>query len=104
MRLGELPRRRLCSGERGEELDAVLGRRTLAEEAQRGSEPARGAGGRALSGVVSRFAQDRDGGPVAVRRGALDVVGARRRRRAADRERLGTSLVRAERQPPGEAS
>ena len=54
--------------------------------------------GASRDGFLAGLAQDGDGADVALARRALDVVGARRRRGAARRERLGAPLVGAE--PP----
>ena len=89
-------RQRPRAGE--EELDALLRRRGLREEAQCLCEPVCGACRREPDGFLAGLAQDGGGADVALARRALDVVGARRRCSPSRRERLGAALVGAE--PP----
>ena len=70
-------RQRLGTGE--EELDALLRRGRLREEAQCVCEPVRGACRRQPDGLLARLAQDGRGADVAFARRALDVMGAGRR-------------------------
>ncbi len=99
MALCELTRGGEAAGACQQQRDALFARRRLREQAaERGPEPPRGARRREAGGRLAGLAQDLDGGEVALAGQALDVVGARRRRRAACRERLGASLVGA--QPP----
>ena len=87
-----------ASARASEELDALLRRRGLREEAQCVAEPARGARRRQTGRTLARLAQDCDGGDVTLTRRSLDVVRARRRRGAARCKRLGAPLVGT--QPP----
>ena len=95
-RLGEMAGRRLGAGQRRQQLDAFLRRGGVAEQPQGRREPARRACRRALRGLLAGLAEDCDGRVVALRGGALEVVRACRRRRAACRKRLGASLMGAE--------
>src|SRR6266545_5982278 len=81
-----------------EQPDALIRPRARREETQRTCEPACGSRGGARCDLLSSFAEDGDGGHVALTRAALDVVRARWRGGAPRRERLGAALVRA--QPP----
>ena len=95
-RLGEMAGRRLGAGERRQQLDALLRRGGVAEQPQGRREPARRACRRALRGLLAGLAENCDGVAVALRGGALEVVRACRRRRAARGQRLGASLMGAE--------
>ena len=85
-------------GERQQQLDALLGRRALGEQAQGTLEPPRCARRRALRSRFAGLAQDRDGCGVALAGRERDVVRARGGRGAARLERRRAALVRA--QPP----
>src|SRR5262249_55807559 len=78
--------------------NAALRRSGLREEPQRPTEPPCRAFGREACCCLAGLAQDGSGGEVALARRPLDVVSARRGRRAACRECLRAPLVRP--QPP----
>ena len=84
---------RLRLGERHQERDPVLSRRSFGEEAERELEPAGRAGRRSPGGRLPGFAQHGDGAQIAVPGGVLDVVGAHGGRCALRRERVGAVLV-----------
>src|SRR5215217_1680020 len=94
--VGELAGRGQSTGAREEELDALIRPRARREETQRTREPACGSRGGTRCDLLSSFAEDGDGGHVALARAALDVVCARWRGGAPRRERLSTALVRAQ--------
>ena len=98
MAVGEMARRRQRAGTGEQKLDAVLHGRGLWEQPQRPTEPPSSAFGREPCCRLAGLAQDRNGTEVALARGALDVVGARRHGRTSCGERLGAPLVRS--QPP----
>ncbi len=89
-------RQRLGTGE--EELDALLCRGCLRQEAQGVCEPVRGTCGRQPDGLRARLAKHGRGADVAFARRALDVMGAGRRCSTPRRERLGATFVSHE--PP----
>ncbi len=96
MRFGELTRRGLGAGERGQQRDALVRRRRVAEQPQGGREPPRRSGRRARRGFLAGFAQDRDGVGVAAAGGALEMVRPRCRRRAARGECVDAASMGAE--------
>ena len=84
---------RLRLGDRHQEGDSVLSRRSLGEQAERKLEPTGRTGGCSPRGGRPGFAQDGDGAEIAVPSGVLYVVGAHGRRCALRRERVGAVLV-----------
>ena len=95
----EVANRRLGLGDCHQEGDSVLSRRSLGEQAERKLEPAGRTGGCSLRGGRPSFAQDGDRAEIAVPSGVLYVMGARGRRCALRRERVGAVLVGGEPHP-----
>ena len=76
--VAELAGGRECAGLRQQQLDALLARRSLREQAECFAEPVRCTCRRARSSCLSGLAQARDCGGVALTCRQLDVMGARR--------------------------
>ena len=90
--------RRLCAGQRRQELDALGLPARFAEQPQRGGEPAGGRRRRALRGAAPASARTATAASSPAVAETLDVMGARRRRGSAGGQGLRAALVRAE--PP----
>ena len=89
---------------REEQLDALLRRRGRGRRRSASANQCAALAGASRTASSPASRRTADGVDVALARRALDVVGARRRRGAARRERLGAPLVGPSRQPPGVAS
>jgi hypothetical protein len=96
--LGEPARGGQRGRAREQQLDPFLGRGILGEDAERTVEPARRACRSRLDRRLAGLPQRRDRERIPLSRGKLDVVGTRRRRRAAREQVGGASFVRPE--PP----
>ena len=96
MTVGEVPARRLCCRTREQEVDPLGRGRGRGKEAKCVGEPVRRACRCEPRGTFTRLAQNGHCAEVALARGALDVVGARRSRRAARCKQFGTALVCAQ--------
>ena len=96
MTVGEVPARRLRCRTREQQLDPLARGRARRKEAKCLGEPVRRACRCEPRGALTRLAQNGHCAEVALARGAFDVVGARRSRRAARCKQFGTALVCAQ--------